>query len=573
MFRPDLPIRGFRIVAVALVLLLVAYPISFIATHGFDPGGWPSRRPLSGEFNANALTPADYLGNLLDGRFGTIATLYGAMAVGQAPMLPTGGLWWARGWLALLGVYGAMTIMSAPSVARRDPNGPFGNAKWASPSALAQLNSGVEIGLDPHTGNAVRIAVEGNLLTIAPPRMGKTNGLVLPNLALAEPGAFGGPVVVIDPKGDAYRAARARREALGQTVRCLDPFGMVEGGDRWNPLLHKKAGDVTYLLAMGRALLPDTVHGSAASEFFRNRASAMIAAALAVAIIDERHDPIVAARLLNDEDKFRKALQGRTDALSRDAMSTLDSQAEQTRGGIIATAQQAFQWALDTQMQAAVHRHTFDIADLSSGQTDLFIVLPADDRSTILAPYVRWLLSDLFSSIRRHRPRERILILIDEAFVLGRFEALLKGAGELPGYGASIWTFWQSRQQLVEAYGPSGAQIFTDTAEVVTLFNLPRANPEEAAHWSKALGTYSGFVDSTTSDGSAGKPTTNSQPTAIPLVPESSLAGLLQEKTIAFVNKRGVTSDPLLLDKTLSYEDPRFEGLLDFVVPVAQAQG
>lgn len=573
MFRPDLPARGFCIAILAILSLLIVYPVGFVATHGFDPGGWPSTRTLRDEFIPLAATPTAYLGSILNGEFGAIAKLYGAMAIGQAPMLPGGGYWWFFGWGALVCTYGAATIMVLPQFLRRDPNGPFGNAKWASLSVLAKLDRGVEIGIDPDTRNAVRIAIEGNLLTIAPPRMGKTNGLVLPNLALPEPGAFGGPVVVIDPKGDAYRAAKARREALGQTVRCLDPFGMVEGGDRWNPLLNKNAGDVTYLLAMARALLPDTAGDSAASAFFRDRASAMIAAALAVAIIDERHNPIVAARLVQDENAFRKALQGRTDLLSRDAMSTLDSSADQTRGGIIATAQQAFQWALDRQMQVAVDHHTFDIADLISGQTDLFIVLPADDRSTILAPYIRWLLSDLFSSIRRHRPRERILILIDEAFVLGRFEALLKGAGELPGYGASIWTFWQSRQQLVEAYGPAGAKIFTDTSEVVTLFNIPRANPEEAEYWSKALGTYSGLIASTTYDGTTGKPTTNSQPTAMDLVPAGELAGLTLNKTIVFVNKRGVTSDPLLLDKTLSYNDRRFEGLLNFVAPVAQAGG
>lgn len=572
MFRPDLPIRGLRIAAAAFLLLLIAYPVSFVATHGFSPGGWPSTQSISGQFPSNAMTPVSYFRHLLDGRFGPIAELYGAMALGQAPMLSAGGRWWAWAWLALLGVYGTVLIMSAPLVARRHPDGPFGNAKWASPSVLAKLANGVEIGLDPTTGKAVRIAIEGNLLTIAPPRMGKTNGLVLPNLALAEPGAFGGPVVVIDPKGDAYRAAKARREALGQTVRCLDPFGLVEGSDKWNPLLHKKAGDVTYLLAMARALLPDTAHGNAANEFFRDRASAMIAAALAVAIIDNRHDPIVAARLLRNEKAFRTALQGRKDDLSLDALSTLDSPDDKTRGSIISTTQQAFQWALDNRMQAAVD-HTFDVADLSTGQTDLFIVLPADERSPILAPYVRWLLSDLFSSIRRHRPSERILILIDEAFVLGRFEALLKGAGEMPGYGASVWTFWQSRQQLIDAYGKSGADIFIDTSEVVTLFNLTRANPDEAQHWSKALGTYSGYVDSKTYDGSTSKPTTNSQPTAIDLVPASDLPGLLMEKTIAFVTKRRFTADPLLLDKTLAYEDPRFEGLLNFVVPVAQAEG
>ncbi len=572
MFRPDLPARGFRIAILAMLSLVIVYPVSFVATHGFNPGGWPSTRTLRDEFIPLAATPATYLGGILNGEFGAIAELYGAMAIGQAPMLPNGGYWWFFGWGALLCTYGAATIMVLPQFLRRDPHGPFGNAKWASPRALAKLDRGVEIGLDPNTGNAVRIAIEGNLLTIAPPRMGKTNGLVLPNLALAEPGAFGGPVVVIDPKGDAYRAAKARREALGQTVRCLDPFGMVDGGDRWNPLLHKDAGDVTYLLATAAALLPATADNSATAAFFRDRASAMIAAALAVAIIDNRHDPIAAARLVRDQKAFRIALQGRGDDLSKDAMSTLDSDDEKTRGGIIATALQAFQWALDPRLQVAVD-HTFDMADLSSGQTDLFIVLPADERGPILAPYIRWLLSDLFSSIRRKRPVERILIVIDEAFVLGRFEALLKGAGELPGYGASIWTFWQSRQQLVEAYGKSGAEIFIDTSEVVTLFNLTRANPEEAKHWSDALGTFSGLVQSTTLDGSTSKPTTNLQPTAVHLVPPGSLAELTLEKTIAFVNKRGVTSDPLLLDKTLAYQDPRFVDLLNFVAPVDQAGG
>ncbi|KPF67415.1 hypothetical protein IP69_13745 [Bosea sp. AAP35] len=572
MIRPDLPARAVRIALIAFFALLIAYPVSFVATHGFDPDGWPSARTLTGEFPSNALTPASYLARLLNGQFGAIAKLYGAMAIGQAPMLPAGGRWWALGWVVLPCIYGAVTVAIAPLMLRRDPNKPFGDAKWASPQALARLNRGVEIGLDPNSGKAVRIAVEGNLLTIAPPRMGKTNGLVLPNLALAEPGAFGGPVVVIDPKGDAYRAAKAHREMLGQTVRCLDPFGLVEGSDRWNPLLHKEAGDVTYLLAMGRALLPDTAGDSAASAFFRDRASALIAAALAVAIIDNRHNPIVAARLIRDENAFRKALEGRTDDLSRDAMSTLNSSDDRTRGNIVSTTQQAFQWTLDERMQAAVD-HTFDIADLSSGQTDLFVVLPADDRGDIVAPYVRWLLSDLFSSIRRKRPVERILIVIDEAFVLGRFAALLKGAGELPGYGASIWTFWQSRQQLVEAYGKSGADIFIDTAEVVTLFNLTRANPDEAAHWSKALGTYSGLIDSTTTGGSTTKPTTSSQSIAIDLVPASSLAELTLEKTIAFVNKRRVTSNPFLLDKTLAFDDPRFAGLLHFVEPVGQAKG
>ncbi|MEI9904454.1 MAG: type IV secretory system conjugative DNA transfer family protein [Asticcacaulis sp.] len=60
-------------------------------------------------------------------------------------------------------------------------------------------------------------------LTVAGTRGGKGISLVIPNLVLWPGSAF-----VLDPKGElARKTARARRQAHGQQVAVLDPFGIT----------------------------------------------------------------------------------------------------------------------------------------------------------------------------------------------------------------------------------------------------------------------------------------------------------------------------------------------------------
>lgn len=66
---------------------------------------------------------------------------------------------------------------------------------------------------------------EGHLLTVAPTGAGKSMGCVIPALTSVR-----GSVVVLDPKGEAYRATWKRRRDLGQRVVRLDPFGAGTDG-------------------------------------------------------------------------------------------------------------------------------------------------------------------------------------------------------------------------------------------------------------------------------------------------------------------------------------------------------
>ena len=557
--------RTVGVILVVAMAFLFGYPAAFIATHGLDPAGWPvvPGTPQAW-FVLQGSTLWQKVWLFAQQGIGT----YTNMMLGRTDGLPTGGH------IALAcivtGAAAAATIvlMSGNLLPIRHRSKRYGDAKWAGPKDVARMRKGLELGIDPDTGGTVRIHVEGNLVTIAPPRSGKTSGLILPNLILPELGAWAGPVVVVDPKGDVVRAVRRRREALGRKVRCIDPVGIVQGRDRWNPLLKREAGDVLYLQSMARALLPDRVQSSDGAEFFKDRAVSVVVAALSVSIRAGRHDVVEAADLLRAPDRMRIALDGRTDAASRDAIGILDSPDDRTRGSILSTAAQVFSWALDERMQQVITEHTFELGDLCRGDTDLYIVLPADDRSKIIAPFARWLLADLFAAVRETRVSERIVAIIDEAAVLGSFDAILRGVGELPGYGMSLWTFWQTGSQIEGLYGRTGADTIIGTAEALMLFNLSQAQGEERQKWSTALGTWTGADPR---PGRNGGPDIYDVPVSVDLVAPTALAGATKDHTIVFLNSGRTTTDPLKLRKT-KYDDARFTGLLDGAQPVGPTQ-
>ena len=496
-----------------------------------------------------------------------MAGTYLNMALGRAQALPGGGreasllVWGAA--VAL----GTIILMGGRLVPLRHRLRRFGDAQFASPRALARMRKGIELGLDPDTGRAVRIQVEGNLLTVAPPRTGKTSGLILPNLAFPEPDAWAGPAVVIDPKGDVVRAVRRRRESMGQTVYVLDPLNLAGGTDRWDPLLGLDPEDVLELQSMARALLPETGQTSEAGAFFRDRAGVLIVAALQCVIRAGQGAPEAAA-LVRDPEALRAALEGYDDAVACDARGILDSDDEKSRASILTTAAQGFSWMLDPRMQRIVTGHSFRLDALCAGDADLYIVLPADDRRKEMAAYVRWLLAALFSTVRRRPVAERLLVIIDEAYVLGRFDAVLRGTGELPGYGVSLWTFWQSEAQIVDTYGEAGAAILRDTAEALMLFNLSGAQGAERERWSNALGTFTGVHETISRDPTTGRETKSVAPGPEALVPASELARLTQRHSLVFLNSAAYTTDPLKLRKTFAHRDARFAGLLDPVAPV-----
>ena len=94
-------------------------------------------------------------------------------------------------------------------------------------------------------GTLIGIGDDRHIITVAGSRAGKGRAVLVPNLI-----TYPGSVLVIDPKGDLARITAERRQALGQTVHVLDPFGAAGPAMRtyaanFNPLaMLENSGDL-----------------------------------------------------------------------------------------------------------------------------------------------------------------------------------------------------------------------------------------------------------------------------------------------------------------------------------------
>ena len=426
------------------------------------------------------------------------------------------------------------------------------------------MSRGIEFGIDRETGKTIRVAVEGNLLSIAPPRKGKTSGLIIPNLIAADKGAWSGPAVVIDPKGSAYRAVAERRRSLKKTVRCLDPMNLCGGVDQWNPLTGIIPTDTAYLQRVARTLLPSAI--SEENAYFQNKAVDVIVAAFLGAHFLGNATPLAVSNLLANPERLTDSLKKVTGTVADRVREFLAMDAK-TRDPILSTAQQAFQWCDDERLQHLTSSSTFSLADLCKGDTDLFVTLPTEDLET-LAPFLRWLLTDLFVAVRRHQVAERLIIFVDETRTLGNCRELIAAAGELPGHGASLWTFWQARSQM-SCYGPDDQATLLRSSEFVTVSDPAMIDPDERDYLSRALSDFTVLEETKATDKTAlGSRTSSSQaPRGVRLMTAEELGRLPSSDLILFPNSDRYAKRPIQMRKT-RYNDPRFAGLTAAVTPV-----
>lgn len=538
--------KFFAALTLAALAFLLGFPIAEFVVHGFDLSLWPTTvRP-----------PGDWFAVMEQSRGLASLAAYRDMLLGHTeafgPLgLPIFGAIIAGPVLALVACfipyYGA----------RRDPAATYGDARWTNRRERKQMRIGLELGLDPDTKRPVRIMPASHLVTVAPPRTGKTSGLLIPNLLVPDRHSWQGPAVVIDPKGEAYRATMARRQRLGRTVRCLDPGQIVGGTDRWNPLARVNPDDVLYLQRVARALLPDVAGGSEAA-YFHNRAVDLLVGAFTAAHAMNRARPSTIAGLLGNPKLLAEKLAPIQTAAANNAKAILALD-PRSRDSILSTAAQSFAWCADRRLQRLTQAGTFALADLCRGDTDLFITVPTEDIST-LKPLLRWLLCELFATVRRNRPREPLVCFIDEAAALGCFEEILVAAGEMPGYNLRMWTFWQDRSQIRRTYGEDGAATLLNTAEIVTFSDLPLVQPDEREFLSRALGDYTLLERVETLNERDNTRTASYRATAVRLKTADAIGQVPATQHIILPNSH--SRRPLLLDKT-RFDDPRLRPLRD----------
>ena len=533
----------------AIVMLVTGLPIILYVVHGV--GYHPDA--ISGFLSDwwKAWWPFDLV---------KIVSLYSSVLHGRSTAFQGAG----AAALALLAVVtGTLAVLfagSKPARNRRLLDGQLGEARFATDKELAASRRGIEIGLSPRSGKPVRLALEGNAISFAPPRTGKTTGLIVPNLVGSQSEAWQGPAVVIDPKGEIYRMTAERRRALGRKVICLDPYGLAGGDDCWNPFDGIKPGDASAVSRMIGAMLVETGENN---QYFRQRATTTIRGAIIALLINNG---------TTTPEKVRDLFQSFTHLFDATANSTNSSvQAlrqilemdKKSSEPILSTAQTAFDWLQDGAMVDASSVSSFTMEEVARGHADLFIVAPTDN-AEILAPWLRLVLGELFAAARRHRQAgdERVVVFVDEAAVLRRFEHFMAALGELPGYGMSIWSFWQARGQIVHHYDNAGLETFLGTAEMMTVTGISPALVEEAADWSAAVGSQTETVETVSASGKDQSGGTSKTPQRVPLMQPEAISAMGTDKLLAFIRVKGGVTRPAILGKVRPFDEARFRGLV-----------
>ncbi|MEE4209966.1 MAG: type IV secretory system conjugative DNA transfer family protein, partial [Parvularcula sp.] len=287
--------------------------------------------------------------------------------------------------------------------------------------------------------------------------------------------------LVIDPKGEAAAATWEAREAMGQAVHVLDPFGRANVPDRLqarvNPL---DAIDPTARTVREdiKALADGLVIPSGDNARHWDEGSLDVVAgfiALVASSAPPENRSLVEVRHLLSGPDIGEAIDamngnrvcgGLMNAAAGRLLRTGNEAQHFLSGANANTA-----WLDSEPMQDVLSNSTFQLADLKAAPCTVFLVLPPEElheHGRFLRLFVRTALRTMAKGGDTGR---QCLFLLDEFFSLGRIDEIAKAAGLMPGYGVQLWPILQDLSQLVALYGRDGAgETFFGNADLHQFF-------------------------------------------------------------------------------------------------------
>ena len=364
------------------------------------------------------------------------------------------------------------------------------------------------LGLDEN-GYKIGISTDRHAITIAGSRSGKGAGLIIPNLKL-----WPDNVLCIDPKGENAELTYQDREAMGQAVHVLDPFGSADVPDRirakFNPLASidltsNRARQDILDIANGLVISHDPKHMEWV-EGARSLLSGIIAYVIADAPPDQRNFAEVRALLMQPTslpaegeepqglwaDAHIMAQDTRVGGLIRNAGVTLITAMESKEGmekAFLGGARRATEWLDDESIAECLSDTSFQMSDLKTGSVSVYLVLPSG--GTFLKTYgafLRLFVKTAINAMTLHEKGKRCLFILDEFYSLKKLDELSEAAGNFPSYGVHLWPFMQNLTQLYELYGKEGAETFFGNADAHIFFG--NSDGTTLDYVSRRIGNY-----------------------------------------------------------------------------------
>lgn len=329
-----------------------------------------------------------------------------------------------------------------------------------------------------------------HILVEGPTGGGKGESIVLPSLLTDVSRSY----VVLDAKeGELYRQSAGYRSAYNH-IRRFSPT--EPGSARFNPLLTIPVGslnEVTEAERIANVLCGAVKDERDSSFFYSESAQPLLAAGILFALHNrtgtDRSLPGV-SRLIGGAQAPKLVVDQICNGLPpiagelRGALMRLKDDAK-TLTSAFTTCLNALKFCRMPLVAEAISGSDFEPADLSQGKWPLTVYLTFPFKySEVLRPLARLVLNILLSHHEFERKFETVYML-DEVASLGVIPALVRGIGEIRGFGVQLVLMVQSEADLY-VYGKEGARRLIDNCRARVALSLAGQEAVEGA--SKRLG-------------------------------------------------------------------------------------
>jgi type IV secretion system protein VirD4 len=153
------------------------------------------------------------------------------------------------------------------------------------------------------------------------------------------------------------------------------------------------------------------------------------------------------------------------------------SKSEKERSGVISTGRRHLHFLGYPRMQKVLQDGPFDLGLLQRERATLYLSLPAMMMGSC-AGWLRLFVNLTLNAFEANKNRrdfqhqkggDRVLMVLDEAAVLGRMERLEVAIGQIAGLGVKLRPIWQDLNQPAAIYGKRW-ESFLGNASVLTFF-------------------------------------------------------------------------------------------------------
>lgn len=347
---------------------------------------------------------------------------------------------------------------------------------WGHPWQLGQTWQWApgKILLGSWEGREIGWGDDRHVVTVAGSRAGKSSTVLVPNLL-----RYPGSALVLDPKGELARATAQAREAMGQKVYILDPFGETgRPSARHNPFDELKESKREHVTA-DVALLADALIISQDKDPHWTDSAKNLIRGLTLHLLStgEKASIRELRRLMNADpaelDETLKAM--RRSPAYDGAVANVGAAflGKALAGGeelasILSTAQE--QTTPLDDVRTITDASDFRLRDLKERKVTIYLVLPGMRMGT----HFRWLRVVIQQALAamelsNAKPEYPVLFLLEEFPTLGYMRSIETAAGFVAGFGVKLWTVLQDFSQLKTQYEKSW-ETFLGNAGVIQAF-------------------------------------------------------------------------------------------------------